>query len=575
MEFVFPDGQRLTCPLDGTEDDELAAELSRGFPGLVHPLGQVAAPRTAKRYVRDLRKLVTGLTALGLTGGLREVTVPMLVRHWLASSPSHVMGSRWLLLSVQEATGLIPKPVVHNITGRLVKKVPKSDPIRPYTEGEWERLVDALRSVAAQAWSAHREAKNLAAAGCHPAEGGLSRENVAWLLLREGPISGEEFGVLAGCSPKNKWATIHVNQLKDALYPTSITLAAHRLLFAAYSGIVPDGIADLGLGDVSWAGDSTVLLDYVKKRRGKESTTLTDRAVRVLERWLALTAVSRLHAPPHMVEELWLRTRRRRSRREHPRVFLIDTIEVTSRRQWAQWQLVHLTGIQGDDGNALPIDSRRVRTTYLNRLSRAGWTGATTIDPNHTPAVEGDHYLSSLTPAQLEAVESIIEDGQADMLRKAQPPTVLTDEETAKFAAELPALARQMGLDAGVLAELLGGERDVFTASCKDQLAGVHGPKGKPCPARPWVCLLCPLALFMPRHVPNLLRLKAFFSRQFRQTTNAEFIAVFGPYADRLEHEILPRFPDAVLEAAAGDVADTDAEIPLRPEERTDPEEDE
>ncbi|UQA91116.1 hypothetical protein [Streptomyces halobius] len=149
---------------------------------------------------------------------------------------------------------------------------------------------------------------------------------------------------------------------------------------------------------------------------------------------------------------------------------------------------------------------------------------------------------------------------------------MLSDEELARFAAELPEQARKLGLDASALAELVGGERDVFTASCKNQLAGLHGPKGKPCPARPWVCLLCPLALFMPRQVPNLLRLKAFFSRQFRQMSTAEFMAVFGPYDDRLAGEILPRFTDAVLEAAAGEVADTDSEIPLRPEEGTEPE---
>ena len=71
----------------------------------------------------------------------------------------------------------------------------------------------------------------------------------------------------------------------------------------------------------------------------------------------------------------------------------------------------------------------------------------------------------------------------------------------------------------------------MFTAACADQLSGLHGPKGKPCPARPWVCLLCPLAVFAPRHAANLLRLKAFFSRQWRQMPAAQFMAVFGPYA--------------------------------------------
>ncbi len=119
-----------------------------------------------------------------------------------------------------------------------------------------------------------------------------------------------------------------------------------------------------------------------------------------------------------------------------------------------------------------------------------------------------------------------------------------------------------------MLAELAGGERDVFTAACADPLAGLHGPKGQPCPARPWVCLLCPLAIFTPRHAANLLRLKAFFARQWRQMPAAGFMAVFGPYSQRVG-EILDRYDPAVLDQAARQVAGDDSEIPLRPEEST------
>jgi hypothetical protein len=73
----------------------------------------------------------------------------------------------------------------------------------------------------------------------------------------------------------------------------------------------------------------------------------------------------------------------------------------------------------------------------------------------------------------------------------------------------------------------------------------------------------------MPRHAANLLRLRAFFARQYRQMTTAEFVAVFGPYADHLDREVLPAFPPVVLEAAAAAVADTDDQIPVRPEEMT------
>jgi hypothetical protein len=123
-------------------------------------------------------------------------------------------------------------------------------------------------------------------------------------------------------------------------------------------------------------------------------------------------------------------------------------------------------------------------------------------------------------------------------------------------------------LDDAAIAELVGGSRDVFTAACGDQLAGLHGPAGKPCPARPWVCLLCPLAVFAPRHAVNLLRLKAFFSRQWRAMPATQFMAAFGPYAARID-QVLDRFDPVHLAAAAVHVADNDAELPVRPEERT------
>jgi hypothetical protein len=48
----------------------------------------------------------------------------------------------------------------------------------------------------------------------------------------------------------------------------------------------------------------------------------------------------------------------------------------------------------------------------------------------------------------------------------------------------------------------------------------------------------------------------------------AQFMAVFGPYAARID-QILNRFDPAALANAATDVGDTDDEIPLRPEELT------
>ncbi len=193
---------------------------------------------------------------------------------------------------------------------------------------------------------------------------------------------------------------------------------------------------------------------------------------------------------------------------------------------------------------------RALGCAVARRTDRRAWTGRTTIDPNHSAQVEGDHDLSSHTPAQLDAIEGIIEDAQGDIRRKAEPPTVTTSEDAAEFAASFPRLVQDARLDAEGIAALLGGAQDVYVAGCASPLNSPYAPAGKLCPARPWVCLLCPLATFTPRHLPNLLGLEEYFSRQAAQMTLDQFMAIFGPYAARLDEDILPRFPTAAIDEA-------------------------
>jgi hypothetical protein len=85
-------------------------------------------------------------------------------------------------------------------------------------------------------------------------------------------------------------------------------------------------------------------------------------------------------------------------------------------------------------------------------------------------------------------------------------------------------------------------------------------------------CRICrndyPLAVFAPGHAGNLLRLKAFFSRKWQQMPAAQFMAVFGPYSQRIGH-VLDRFDPAVVARAATQIGDSDDGLPLRPEKST------
>ena len=314
---------------------------------------------------------------------------------------------------------------------------------------------------------------------------------------------------------------------------------------------------------MDWAGDATVLLRYVKGRTSKESLNLPRRAVRLLEQWLEHWALTRSHAPTQLRGHLWLR--------HAPCTFGPWPISAIFASTVSKW--VRIQGLTGDDGAALPIHRHRIRTTFESQRERSSWFGSSRalIDPNHSPRVEGDNYLTATTPAQRGAVDGIIQDAQNDLLRKSQPPMVLTGEQAADLASQFPELVKTLELDDKALAELIGGQRDVFLASCADQLASPYGQSGKPCPARPWVCLLCPLAIFAPRHAANLLRMKAFFGRQWPQMTAEHFMAVFGPYATRVDEVLaaLDRQDSTLIARASREVTDTDDELPLRPEEMT------
>jgi hypothetical protein len=234
--------------------------------------------------------------------------------------------------------------------------------------------------------------------------------------------------------------------------------------------------AHLTIVFAAWAGDATILLSYVKGRAAAESLTLPKKAVRLLEQWLAHSALLRGHTGTEVARELWLGVTRPGSS-----VVFSGPIGRNAVKAWAVQR-----ALTGDDGEVLKIRRGRIRTTHLAMRDRRAWAGQgrAVIDPNHSPQVEGDHYLTATTPAQRRAVEAIVEDAQHDLLRRAHPPTVITDEDAAALARGYPRLIEALELDDTVITELVGGERDVFTAACADQLSGVHGPKGKTLPGQ-------------------------------------------------------------------------------------------
>ena len=556
---VFSDGQRADHCLDDLPNLRLARDLATGLVNLIHPHGSTDSPGTLTFYIRALKSMVQTLAEADFTGGAGDLRRGQMAEFWMGCTATREALTRSMLEGFAEAGGTLRVGVFELAAGRHFNIQRNRRPLPPYPEADWARLTAVCRALVDDSYAVHRQVLVDASSAQRPGIDGWEPANLRWLLARTGSVSISEFGAHLGVSSAVVLRRGGFHDAVRAVFPHLDVLIAYRLLFGIYSGIVPDGIADLVIEDIDWAGDSTILLSYVKGRTAAESLNLPRPAVRLLEQWLAHSALLRGFVPPDERSRLWLGL----SQPGHAlRGRSID------RQAVQRWVVRH--GVVGQNGQPLKIHRSRIRTTHHAMRDKSTWTGngRATIDPNHTPAVEGDHYLTTTTPAQRHAVDTIVEDAQHDILRRAHPPTVITEEDAAALADGYPQLLASMNLDTDAIAELVSGARDVFTAACGDQLSGLHGPKGKPCPARPWVCLLCPLAVFAPRHLANLLRLKAFFSRQWRQMPAAQFMAVFGPYAVRID-QILDRFDAAEATAAAATVQDSDEEIPLRPEERT------
>jgi hypothetical protein len=563
ISCTFSDGTGVTWHVRQAVDRVLVCDLLGGLAGMVHPHGPVDAAKTIREYgsvIRAFARVLAGLGHRGPLAGLSrgrltealiglEHRPEMMIRRVLAACDPHDAG-----------------PAVREVVqGRPFSRFRPYSPAEPYSEAEWERLQHTCRQVTGAALAAHRQAAKAAAAGGDPLRHGWTESNTLHLLARRGPVTLNDLARLAGVSSNAaKYLAGGLSKRNAALFPATDTVIAYQLLFGCQTGIVPDGISGLGISDLDWAGDGAVLLDYIKGRTSAETLTLQGPAVRLLEQWLDHSALLRSFASPELRARLWLRW----DPAGRAGAWHAGKPDVVSMRKWAARH-----GLADDQGQPLRIHRHRIRTTFESRRDRAAWYGSTraTIDPNHSPQVEGDCYLTAGTAAQKDAAEAIIEDAQADLLRKARPPVVLTTGQPAGVAAALPAAVAGMGLDGTAIGELASGARDVFAAACTDPLTGLHGPAGKPCPARPWVCLLCPLAVFTPRHVVNVMRLKSFFARQWRQMPAARFMTIFGPYAQRADEvlDAFGRLDPALAERAAAAAGETGAQIALRPEEQT------
>ncbi|MBW4025591.1 MAG: hypothetical protein HIU92_21175 [Proteobacteria bacterium] len=346
------------------------------------------------------------------------------------------------------------------------------------------------------------------------------------------------------------------DELHGRRYLTTVDVVPFLVVLALETGLEIECCKTLTVDCLQNASGGTVEIAYLKRRaRGAEHKRLRVRdggstaPGGLIRRLLEITAAARRHHPS---ENLWVYCGAGTfgAGIRHPQV-LVDA-----------WTRRH--GIVDDDGRPLRLLLSRLRKTHkaLWYLKTEGHVARFAV--GHTPEVAARHYAD--VPALRPLHEATVAAAFREAVASAITPTVLTPEQEAAWRAE-PADSPNLpaGYDPAVL---LGGEQDVWLASCAGFYASPHSPAGAPCPLPFWGCLECPNAVITARKLPAILAFLDFIEDQRRALHAGDWAAKFGRAHARITSDVLPTFAAAVVSEARRLLVAEPATIYLPPEAR-------
>jgi hypothetical protein len=195
-------------------------------------------------------------------------------------------------------------------------------------------------------------------------------------------------------------------------------------------------------------------------------------------------------------------------------------------------------GIVDDYGQPLRLVLSRLRKTHkaLWYLKTDGHMARFAV--GHTPEIAARHYadIPSLRPLH----EATVAEAFAEAAAASGPIILAPDDEDSW---------RRDDTSVNVNA-LLDGEQDVWLAACSGFDRSPFGEAGSPCPQPFWGCLECRNAVITARKVPALIAFKEFIEAQRAGLSAADWAMKFGRAHDRITRQILPAFPDTLIEEA-------------------------
>lgn len=343
--------------------------------------------------------------------------------------------------------------------------------------------------------------------------------------------------------PREWRADMLVGAIEGLIWPTEHALMPVVVLMGLRTGLPPECIKDLTIDCVTSSDSRYVTVEYVKRRgTGRSSVSVPNQGEFSPSRLIDLVLAATEAVRPHVEKSVRHRLFVCRTRRAGGTAFRAADFQ----GEFARWCDREGLEIEG------PADLRRLRKTRKVARAMALKGSVTDIADDHTTQVARDHYLQTTT-LQVLSAEVIRKVQQRITKEMADGPVVVPPDAAEEVMREAPA-----GPDLEPIAAALSGRLDVGLASCRDVRSSPFAPAGELCPAAfGGSCLSCENAVITERSLPAILLFCDHIEAQRRELAPPEWERRWLDTIERIRTEILPSFPEAVIEEARGRTDDT------------------
>lgn len=183
----------------------------------------------------------------------------------------------------------------------------------------------------------------------------------------------------------------------------------------------------------------------------------------------------------------------------------------------------------------------------------------------HTEQTLATDYLAR-NRGNLAAYRKVVAEALEEEVAKARARGVMarfTRADLERARTDAAAVADKYGIDAATLKRMITGELDTVMNACVDHRGGPHAPLGEPCRASFMLCLGCPCARALPRHLPLQVQVHDRLAERRAEMTPLQWTQRFAlPHAQLAD--LISQHDEADLADARANATDADRAVVTR-----------